>query len=393
MFVGNFTLEAAQDIVASAAIDQLTVLGAIDSLVAKSMVATNRVGTTMRYRLLDTTRTYARAITSTRPSTPTWPRATRFTIGDGWSGPSPNGRSCRTRRDGRRALPISAMCAPPWNGAFGTKGDVALGIGLATAAAPVFLAMSLLTECHRWSERAIAVLDDAARAGSEEMQLQAALGLSLMFTRGSTEGARTAFERSLAIAEERGDAFDRLQRLGPLHMFHVRIGDFATALHHARRSAAISESAEDQAALALSHSLLGISLHLIGDPGGARVALETALRGPRVPHGPSAIHLGFDHHNWAGIALARTLWLQRLSGSEPRNAPAGPSRTPRRWINPVTLAIALNWAISLSLWIGDLPSAEEYLDWFAAAPHPTRWALTSRSDAATRASSRSAGAM
>lgn len=24
----------------------------------------------------------------------------------------------------------------------------------------------------------------------------------------------------------------------------------------------------------------------------------------------STIHLGFDHHNWVGAALARTLWLQ-----------------------------------------------------------------------------------
>ncbi len=59
VFVGHFTLEAAQAVVTSATIDQVLVLGAIGSLVAKSMVSTNRVGSTMRYRLLDTTRAYA----------------------------------------------------------------------------------------------------------------------------------------------------------------------------------------------------------------------------------------------------------------------------------------------------------------------------------------------
>ena len=59
VFVGHFTLEAARAVVTSATIDQVLILGAIGSLVAKSMVATNRVGTTMRYRLLDTTRAYA----------------------------------------------------------------------------------------------------------------------------------------------------------------------------------------------------------------------------------------------------------------------------------------------------------------------------------------------
>ena len=59
VFVGHFTIEAALAVVRSPSIDQTLVFGIIDSLVAKSMVATAPVGATMRYRLLDTTRTYA----------------------------------------------------------------------------------------------------------------------------------------------------------------------------------------------------------------------------------------------------------------------------------------------------------------------------------------------
>src|SRR5208283_177760 len=86
---------------------------------------------------------------------------------------------------------------------FGANGNTYTGVGLAAAAAPVFLAMSLLAECHRWSERAIFALDDAERDGLEEMHLQAALGVSLMFMRGGRDAARVALERSFAIAEER----------------------------------------------------------------------------------------------------------------------------------------------------------------------------------------------
>ena len=82
-------------------------------------------------------------------------------------------------------------------------------------------------------------------AGREEMHLQAALGVSLMFTRGNSEAARVALDRSLAIAEERGDAPDQLQLLGLLHMFHHRIGDFKTALHYAKRSSAVAETVAD----------------------------------------------------------------------------------------------------------------------------------------------------
>ena len=60
MFVGHFTLEAARAVVTNETIDQALVLSAIDSLVAKSMVVPNPVQATMRYRLLETTRAYAR---------------------------------------------------------------------------------------------------------------------------------------------------------------------------------------------------------------------------------------------------------------------------------------------------------------------------------------------
>ena len=42
---------------------------------------------------------------------------------------------------------------------FGEDGDAKLGIRLAAAAVDVFLAMSLLAECHRWSRRALIALD------------------------------------------------------------------------------------------------------------------------------------------------------------------------------------------------------------------------------------------
>ena len=88
---------------------------------------------------------------------------------------------------------------------FGANGDAEIGIRLVAAAAPVFLAMSLLTECHRWSKRAILAIDGATRGSAEEMHIQAALGLSLMFTLGNSELARVALSRSLTIAEERDD--------------------------------------------------------------------------------------------------------------------------------------------------------------------------------------------
>src|SRR5262249_34154598 len=136
---------------------------------------------------------------------------------------------------------------------FGRGDDVAIGIGLATAAAPVFLAMSLLPECHRWSERAIAALAGSARGGHQAMKLQAALGVSLMFMRGGRDAARVALDRGLAIAERNGDTLDQIRLLGALHMFHRRAGSFITALQYAKRCSAAAAAVEDPVAIALAH--------------------------------------------------------------------------------------------------------------------------------------------
>ena len=229
MFVGHFTLEAARAVVTSETIDQVLILGAIGSLVAKSMVATNRVGSTMRYRLLDTTRAYALEINVDDAELADL--AARHAIYyRGWleqTGAEWPTLSNRTERAPHLADLSNVRAALEW--CFGVNGNAAIGVGLAAAAAPAFLAMSLMAECHRWSERALLALDDASRGGREEMQLQAALGLSLIFTRGMSEAARVALKRGLAIAEERDDALSQMQLLCPLHMFHFRIGDFKSA--------------------------------------------------------------------------------------------------------------------------------------------------------------------
>jgi predicted ATPase len=74
---------AALAVVPSGSIDEALVFGAIDSLVAKSMVATRPAGATMRYQLLDTTRAYVLEVHSTKPSLRTWRHATRPTTGAG----------------------------------------------------------------------------------------------------------------------------------------------------------------------------------------------------------------------------------------------------------------------------------------------------------------------
>jgi len=84
-----------------------------------------------------------------------------------------------------------------WNGVSPNAAMACWALLWAAASAPLFLEMSLLTECHRWTERAVAMLDDTNRGTRREMDLQAALGLSLMFTqRQQRAGRQLAAPRS-----------------------------------------------------------------------------------------------------------------------------------------------------------------------------------------------------
>ncbi|MBV9825651.1 MAG: winged helix-turn-helix domain-containing protein [Alphaproteobacteria bacterium] len=362
VFVGHFTLDAALEVVTSTTLDRQTVFAAIDSLVAKSMVATHLAGAMMRYRLLDTTRAYALDINideieaadlAVRHATyyRRWLEQTETEWATLMTG---------AERTPQFTALNNVRAALEWS--FGEAGDVKIGLGLATAAAPIFLSMSLLTECHRWSERAILALDEANRAGRDEMHLQTALGVSLMFTRGGQEAARLALNRGLAIAESRTDPLEGTRALGPLAMFYLRTGSFNAALKHAKRCSVLARASEDEAAIEVGHSVLGTSLHLSGDLASARVELEAALaRNLRALPQSTAIYLGFEGRHLAGAILARTLWLQ--------GHPMQAIECARKTVNDaatmdhsLTLSIALIWAISVFLWTGDLLGAEEYVD-------------------------------
>jgi predicted ATPase/DNA-binding winged helix-turn-helix (wHTH) protein len=361
VFVGHFSIEAALAVMTSASVDDALVFGAIDSLVTKSMVATRPAGASMRYRLLDTTRAYAlRLEIDDAELTNLASRHAMYYLR--WleeTGAEWPTLSSAAQRSLHLAGLANVRVALDW--CFGPNGNTEFGIRLAAAAAPVFLSMSLLTECHRWAARAVLALDDTMRGGHEEMHLQAALGVSLMFTRGGRDAARAALNRSFAVADEYGDALDRLQVLGPLQMFHLRTGEFRTALRYAERCSDIAGVLEDSLSTTLAHSLMGISLHLNGELGRAQTALEAALRyGPRFGR-TTTNYLGFDGRILAGAILARTLWLQ-----------GHPDRAVERALltiedaevldHPLTLSIALVWAVSVFLWIGDLDRANAHID-------------------------------
>lgn len=235
-----------------------------------------------------------------------------------------------------------------------------LGVGLVAAAVPVFPAMSLLSECHRWSERGLQALDDARRGTAEEMRLQDGLGHSLMFTRGGNDEARTALERGLVIAEERRDFPYQVRLLEWLTVFHYRGGHFRTALQYAKRISAVAKMFGDPGAIALAHFLVGNSLYVAGELAGARAELEATPK-----HRSRTIYSDFDQYVGADMSLASTLCMQGY----PDRAISLVRRTldgVREAEHSVTSSIVLRHSALLFIWIGDLQTAERLADRYIA---------------------------
>jgi predicted ATPase/DNA-binding winged helix-turn-helix (wHTH) protein len=361
IFVGNFTLDAALAVATGNGLDQADVFEAIDSLVAKSMVATRSLDAVMRYRLLDTTRAYALGLEADDVETAClairhadYYRQWLAQAATEWS----------SLMSGAERAPYFAgisnvRTALEW--CFGANGDLSTGVGLAAAAAPVLLAMSLLPECHHWSERALATLDNQACSRSEQMHLQAGLGISSMLLYGENDQARGALNRSLALAEAERDVANEAGLLGMLHMFHFRGGDFNVALSFAKRCRALAATVDDPAALALAHSILGRSLLMMGDLRGARAELEALFADWSPSQQSDTIYLVHDRHFRAGIALARTLWMQGHPTQAVERAREFIDGA-KRMDHPASVTVLLAWAASIFLWTGDFLSAQEYID-------------------------------
>ncbi len=359
IFVGHFTLDAAFAVGTDAALDRYVVFSAIENLVAKSMVATRTMGASTCYRLLDTTRAYVQTTPVDADEYAAFAARHAAYFGTWLAHAAADWTTLTTgaEREPHFAALNNVRTALEW--CFGDTGNKRAGIELAAAAAPAFLAMSLLPECRRWSERAILALEENVRGGPEEMHLQGTFGMASMYLHGKSDAALAALSRSAAIAEQQGDIIMQIGMLGMLRTFKFRSGEFKDALKYAKLCRTLAAGADDPAASGHACSLLGRSLHLTGDLEGARIELEDSLwhwsRAKR-----TTIYLGHELHYPSDVTLARNLWLQGLPYQAAQRAHkviADVVRIDR----PAAQVVVLGWAASVFLWTGNLESAEQHI--------------------------------
>ena len=356
IFVGAFTLEAACS-VAHDDIEQF--VAALHGLVSKSLLMADISEATARYRLLDTTRSYALSkLLDSGDSHQAGRRHATYhleLLERAKAGPSSEGKIFSTFRPNlgnvRAALEWSLL----------KRADVTLGLALAAASAPLFLELALVAECNRWTGLALAIRDDSARATRLEMELQIHHGISSMLSEGSNEAAGRSLKRGLELAGQLHDKLNELRTLGRLSIFHHRAGDLRAALAYASDFLVAAEKIGDPVSIAEAHGSLGALLHVKGDYGSARLHINAALAEAPDHLTSSRINLGYDQRSRARITLAAVLWVQGFH-HQAMEVLRRSVKEAERSEHSVTCCMVLVAALHILLRAGDLDDAEQYLD-------------------------------
>ena len=362
VFTGSFTLDAAAAIAASPEIAGAVAVECVANLVAKSLVSADLGGAVTSYRLLETTRAYAREklvesgelARFGRRHAEYQRRLFERAQAEWETQPTAEWLAAYGRElDNLRS-------ALDW--AFAPAGDAAIGVALTSAAVPLWFQLSLLDECRARVERALSTLATGPeRDARRELELQAALGWSLMYTTGPARETGAAWATALQLAERLHDTDYQLRALWGLWASHMNNGEFRYAVQLAERFGAVATNAKDPADRFIGDRMAGASLHFLGEQNRARGYIERMLERYVAPVNRSdVVRFQFDQRVTARITLSRVLWLQGFADEAMRTV-QGAIDDALAIRHTLSLCNALGQAACpLAIAAGDLAAADRY---------------------------------
>jgi predicted ATPase/DNA-binding winged helix-turn-helix (wHTH) protein len=362
VFVGDFTVEAACSVASGTEADEASSIEALESLLAKSLISTTQVSESAHYRLLDMTRAYARAKLAERGEADRIARRhaeyySRFLQRDEIT------RSRIGQHDFSLYAPHIGNVRAALEWALSDRGDPAFGTALVAQAAPLLLGLSLLEECRHLCERALAGLEDKNINAQTEMNLQEALALASMYTRGHDGSARAAIERGLALAEALEDRPRELQLLASLNLFLVRRGDIRGARAAVERGRSVAQAISDPAGLVWAEWMIGVSHYMSGDQASAQFHIEKGMSlDAEVGSHHANNYFGSVNRTGAMVALARVLWLRGFPDRALRTAQKAIDEMSRGRNHPVSVCTSLLYGASVIFWTGNLSRAWELVE-------------------------------
>lgn len=248
VFVGGWTLEAAERVCAGNGVDEYEVLDLLTQLVNKSLVIAEERNGAVRYRRLETIRQYSRqkllesdeALQVRNQHLDTFMQLSSWAH-ENWFGPRQQEveRRLRSEHDNYRAALAWAMESNPENVLRVISWVVFIGL---------WLYQGYITEARHWTQTAVDKLEKLPPLDGEDASARTRL-LSrgwdfiagVLMNQGDHESSRAAAEKSVAYARQAGDHELLAQALASLGIGQLYSGNPGLALASAQESLAICE--------------------------------------------------------------------------------------------------------------------------------------------------------
>jgi predicted ATPase len=354
VFAAEFTLEDAQAVASSDALQPVDVPEAMAGPVARSLLNVKISNGATRYRLLDTTRAYAQSRLKQAEECESAERSHAEHLRAVLEGLAPGGAGWSGAARDPKELLADVRAALTWSFADPAHRDIS--VPLASASSRLFVRLALYRDAYAWTKLALDSFDADVHAPTLKLELSSACGFASSRAGDGVEG-RSVFEQGLALAEQLGDATRQLHFLSGLITLVHRMGSLTESVAYAVRYHDVAEHFDDPSARADAHGLLGTCLHLAGRHQEARGHLQAGLVVAQ-PNRLGAHILGSDARVRTLTVRARDLWIS--------GAPEAGLDTARDAItdaaslgHPLTLCVGLFWSTPVFLWSGELETAAE----------------------------------
>ena len=349
-------MEAARALGVDAVDDEWAVARAVEELADKSLIAVLPADDAHLYRMPDITRFYAEMkLAESGGRQELLRRHARFCVDVSHRAVSA-ARHVIAQSDRKHSLHVGNLrAALEW--CFSDQGDRQLGVSLAAFSSRILLDQSMLRECLRWCDIAVAHVDETNASPMCTLRLYEALALCRMYLMANDDQVDQTIRRALELAVALNERESQLHLLAGLNLFLTRRADYTGALAAAERFEDLAHASQNPVEIAASDWMLGSTHNLIGHQQlGLALIARGLARADALGIGKT-YYFGFDNKGRGTIGRVWTSWLCGLPETAMRRA-AEVIEASSGQDHPVSSCIAYLYTTIVVLWARELDWAE-----------------------------------